>query len=42
MDRMDSARSSSPAIPDWCFEKARKKIKVGHYTFDADEKRAEP
>ena len=37
MDRMDAARSASPPMPERCFEKARKKIKRGDYSFDADE-----
>ena len=36
MDRMDAARSAAPPTPRWCFEKARKEIKKGRYTFDAD------
>lgn len=38
MDRMDAARKVSPPLPEWCFEKARKKINSGDYHFDADEK----
>lgn len=32
MDRMDSARENSPAVPEWCFEEARVKIDAGHYS----------
>lgn len=34
MDRMDSARENAPAVPEWCFEEARKKIHAGHYSHD--------
>lgn len=37
MDQMDIARSHSVTPPDWAFEKARKKINEGHYTFAVDE-----
>lgn len=37
MDRMDAARISSPPIPEWCFQTARKKIRNDHYRHDADE-----
>jgi hypothetical protein len=36
MDRMDVARSSSVTPPEWAFEKARRKIDAGHYTFAVD------
>lgn len=39
MDRLDAARSASPPLPEWCFEKARKKIEKGDYSFKADEKK---
>jgi hypothetical protein len=38
MDRMDAARAASPPTPQWCFEKARKEIQKGRYSFDADER----
>ena len=37
MDRMDAARSAAPPTPRWCFEKARKEIEKGRYTFEADQ-----
>ena len=40
MDRMDAARSTSPPLPEWCFEKARLKIEGGDYAFKIDEKEA--
>ncbi len=36
MDRMDSARTASLTPPERCFEAAREKIRLGHYSFDAD------
>jgi hypothetical protein len=36
MDRMDDARNSSLSIPERHFEKARRKIEGGHYTFEVD------
>lgn len=36
MDRMDAARSTSPPLPEWCFEAGRKKIENGDYSFKAD------
>jgi hypothetical protein len=36
MDRLDAARSHSLTPPEWCFGKAREKIKAGHYDFDVD------
>ena len=38
MDRMDTARAASPPLPEWCFEKGRKKISKGDYKFVADAK----
>lgn len=38
MDRMDAARASAPAAPEWCFDKAQKKIGSGDYDFDIDAK----
>ncbi len=35
MDRMDDARSASPAIPERHFRGAQKKIKKGDYSFDS-------
>jgi hypothetical protein len=37
MDRMDSARSACPSIPEDHFEVARQKIKNGHFNFSVDE-----
>ena len=37
MDRMDAARERSLTPPDRFFNKAREKIKMGHYEFSADE-----
>ncbi len=37
MDRMDSARSACPSIPEKYFEAARQKIKSGHFNFSVDE-----
>jgi hypothetical protein len=37
MKRMDAARSHSLAAPEWCFQKAKEKIKKGEYDFDVDE-----
>jgi hypothetical protein len=36
MDRMDDARSASPAVPERHFNKAQKKIKRGDYSFDSE------
>jgi hypothetical protein len=33
---MNDARKPSLTPPEWCFWLARRKIKVGHYTHDAD------
>lgn len=40
MDRMDDARSASPAIPERHFKKSQKKIKQGNYDFSVDMKRS--
>jgi hypothetical protein len=32
--RLEAANSESYTAPEWCFRRARKKIKAGHYTFD--------
>lgn len=37
MDRMDDARSASPAVPERHFKAAQKKIKSGDYTFGSDQ-----
>jgi hypothetical protein len=37
MERMEAARTSSLTPPEWCFEKARKKIQAGHYTFSGED-----
>ncbi|MDH1180099.1 SLATT domain-containing protein [Achromobacter mucicolens] len=42
MERMDDARSASPAIPDRYFKRAQKKIKGGAYDFDVDQKPPPP
>jgi hypothetical protein len=34
---MNDARKPSLTPPEWCFRLARRKIKAGHYTHDADE-----
>ncbi len=34
MDRLDDARSASPAVPERHFKSAQKKIKSGDYSFD--------
>lgn len=39
MDRLDAARKSAPATPDWCFRRAQGNIKKGDYSFAADKKR---
>lgn len=39
MERMEKARETSITPPERFFGKARKKIKAGHYAFDAEEKR---
>ena len=36
MDRMDTARSGSPPLPESFFEKGRKKIESGDYDFEVD------
>ncbi len=40
MDRMDDARAGSLPVPQKFFEKARKQIEGGDYTFTVDEARA--
>jgi hypothetical protein len=37
MERLDGARGHSLTPPEWCFKRAREKIKKGHYDFDVDE-----
>lgn len=37
LQRMEIARSRSITPPEWCFKKAREKIKGGHYDFQADD-----
>jgi hypothetical protein len=39
MDRMDAVRNTAPAIPEWCFKRARKKINAGDYQFAVDEQK---
>jgi len=39
MARMEKARKSSETPPEWCFDKAREKIKTGHMHHDYDEKK---
>lgn len=41
MDRMDSARSVSPPLPEWCFKEAQKKMSSGDYEFAVDENRSD-
>ncbi len=36
MDRFERARGHSYTAPEWCFTKAQRKIKMGHYDFDVD------
>lgn len=36
MDRMDAVRTAAPPSPDWCFNRAQKKIGRGDYDFDVD------
>lgn len=36
MDRMDDARSASPAVPERHFHSAQKKIAKGDYSFDSE------
>lgn len=40
MDRLERARGHSYTAPEWCFNRAQKKIKDGHYDFDVDEEPA--
>jgi hypothetical protein len=41
MARMEKARKFSETPPDWCFDRAQKKIKAGHYHHDYDERKSE-
>lgn len=34
LDKLDAARSGSLTPPEWCFKRAHKKIKAGHYDPD--------
>ncbi len=34
--RLEKANAESYTAPEWCFKRARKKIKGGHYTFGDD------
>lgn len=36
MSRLEVARKPSFTAPEWCFRRAQKKIKEGHYDFDVD------
>jgi len=36
MDRMDAARSSSPAAPEAYFRRAQRKVKLGDYEFEVE------
>jgi hypothetical protein len=36
MTRLEQARKPSFTAPEWCFNRARKKIKKGDYEFDVD------
>ena len=36
MERLEKARSRSVTAPEWCFTRAKRKIKAGDYTFDID------
>jgi hypothetical protein len=38
MERLEKARSSSVTPPEWCFRRAKRKIKTGDYEFDIDAK----
>lgn len=40
MDRLDAARSPSMTAPEWCFQRAKKKVKRGDYAPDAPSPRA--
>jgi hypothetical protein len=42
MERLKIAGQRMLAPPEWCFERARRKIKAGHYHHDHDEKIVEP
>jgi hypothetical protein len=35
-NRLESANAEGYTAPEWCFRRARKKIKRGHYTFGED------
>jgi hypothetical protein len=37
MDRLDAARAASPPQPEWCYQRAKRKIEQGDYEFKADE-----
>ena len=39
MQQMDDARESSITPPEWCFKRAQRKIRAGHYKFDYDIKK---
>jgi hypothetical protein len=36
LDRLQVANSAAYTAPEWCFKRAREKIRRGHYSFDAD------
>ncbi|MGO9120695.1 MAG: hypothetical protein ACLQPD_24165 [Desulfomonilaceae bacterium] len=36
IERLEKARSYSVTPPEWCFRRAKRKIKFGDYTFDID------
>ncbi|HMK37656.1 MAG TPA: hypothetical protein VK463_21465 [Desulfomonilaceae bacterium] len=38
MERLEKARSRSVTAPEWCFRRAKTKIKSGDYVFDIDVK----
>ena len=33
-DRLEKANAETYTAPEWCFRKARRKIKAGHYSFE--------
>ena len=35
LERLEKANSEAYTAPEWCFKRAREKIKAGHYSFDA-------
>jgi hypothetical protein len=35
LERLQTASSHAYTAPEWCFRRAREKIKEGHYSFDA-------